>query len=234
MALAISTVASADVLYLNNGNKVEGTITEQNDTYITIRTNNGKELTYKKLEVRGINDEGAVNMPSESTQREYIDFSRRKTGWWCAVELTGNFDPTKFIDTEDKAQYMGNLELSFTNGYRFNPYFRIGVGVGVRYNFNYKEMGLAMGKEVKSFAFPLFLDLRGNIISQEYHTVVPYWSLDAGYAFHQGAFVEPTFGIRIGDLRNNVLVGLSYMGQHYGKLDGQFRSSISLKVGYEF
>jgi hypothetical protein len=82
----------------------------------------------------------------------------------------------------------------------------------------------------------LYADFRGNIISQQDRSLVPYWSFDIGAEIRNGFFFSPTIGVRIGEGRSSFLVGLNY---RYGSVktwkdDNDMRSMFALKLGYEF
>ena len=114
-----------------------------------------------------------------------------------------------------------SARADFILGYRTGEFFKLGPGV---------SPGIIAG----SFNMPVYLDLRGNIISQESRMVVPYWSLDAGYTFGQiykGLYASPTVGVRVGMPRNDFIAGLSYILQF---VPGSALHAVGLRIGFEF
>jgi hypothetical protein len=89
-----------------------------------------------------------------------------------------------------------------------------------------------------AWTMPVFVDLRGNLGSQEVRNCVPYWSMDFGAIVNDGVFFSPTIGLRFGEKRNSWLLGLSYT---ISQIDNNklldYPSSVSfvsLKAGFEF
>lgn len=200
-----ATMAMAeDVIYLNNGKIIKGTVTKDDGTTVEVQSN-GTTLQYKKLEIRKIDKAtSAVVVPETPKRAPYIDYDTQKKGWWCAVEIMGggtvdvNYDP-----------HFYNIGLSFINGYRFNQFIRIGIGLAFRYyipainkdyqvydkipglyepkNANFEVEDTREGSQYKyhgaPWAIPLFIDIRGNLISNDTRMCVPYWAFDIGYSF---------------------------------------------------
>ena len=109
-------------------------------------------------------------------------------------------------------------------GFRTGEWFKAGLGVSPKYVVN--QGGVVL---------PIYLDLRGNIISQESRMSVPYWSFDAGYtvgSLYKGLYLSPTAGVRVGMPRNNFIAGLTYILQQTGP--GDFAHGVGLRIGYEF
>ncbi len=156
----------------------------------------------------------------------YREYKEATSGYWSAVTLNGT------TTTKINRKNMQNVGLDWINGYRFNEFIRVGIGIGARYyvnNDNVRRNGTA-------WSFPLFADIRGNIISQQDRGSVPYWSVDMGGEFRGGFYFSPTLGYRFGGPRSSLLLGLSYTLQQFDtwKKDNECISGISLKIGYEF
>lgn len=150
-------------------------------------------------------------LPEVPKRAEYIDFPSLDKGLWFAAQVT----PGIFV----REGFTIRAEL--IAGYRFGEFFRVGAGI-------------APGVLGPVFYMPAFLDLRGNIISQESRMVVPYWNLDAGYSIsrvYSGIYLSPTVGVRVGMPRNDFIAGLSYIAQ---LLPGTAVHGIALKLGFEF
>lgn len=176
-----------------------------------------------------------VRMPEEKGLGVKVtDYSEVQKGFFAAAELAGGYS------LEINKKNVGFTELDLIGGYRFCDYLRIGLGLGGRYyigghNFCTHE-----------WALPLFVNLRGNFIPNNYYSVVPFWTVDAGTTFPDGFMVRPSIGVRIGQPRSAFVVSLGYMGQtlRLEKQDLQagvensrerkFYSFITLKLGYEF
>ena len=153
-------------------------------------------------------------LPDEPKRGKYIDFPSLDKGFWFAVQAT------PAIGLGRAGGFWASAD--FIAGYRTGEFLKVGVGVSPRFD------GIA------GFALPLYLDLRGNIISQESRMAVPYWNVDAGWTFFEnGIYVSPTVGVRVGMPRNNLIAGLTYIFQHASIPYGNF-SAIGLRVGYEF
>jgi len=167
-----------------------------------------------------------VRLPQKPKTTNYTDHSLMNTGFWCSVELeTGS----SVMFNKKNLQVCG---VSYIGGFRFNEFLRAGVGFGGRYYFNNNECRNTDNK----WTFPIFINIRGNIISQEARTAVPYWSMSIGSAVRDGFFVSPTIGYRFGELRDSWLIGLSYSYNvmNLPKERGTGYNSLLLRVGYEF
>ncbi len=122
-------------------------------------------------------------------------------------------------------------------GYRFNEYVRVGLGLGARYYFDNNKVRSTLSE----WAFPIFLNIRGNFIPTRYRDVVPYYSFDIGGTVRDGFMLRPTVGLRVGLERSAFLVGLGYVGQDLStysrdnlRKTRRFVNFITLKLGYEF
>lgn len=150
-------------------------------------------------------------LPEQPKRAKYIDFPSQDKGLWFAAQVTPALCFSEGFLTQ------ADLML----GYRTGEFFKIGPGV---------SPGLLNG----SFLMPIYLDVRGNIISQESRMAVPYWSLDAGYTIgdvYKGIYVSPTVGVRVGMPRNDFIAGLTYIFQ---KVPGSAVNSVGIRLGYEF
>lgn len=159
------------------------------------------------------------------------DYSENVKGYWMAVEASGAYSCRLFNSN------FGYTELDAVMGYRFNEYFRGGVGFGARYYFDNDEVRVT-GAE---WAFPIFANARGNFIPTKYRSVVPFYSFDIGGTVRDGFMVRPSVGLRIGRERSAFLVSIGYSGQDistYSKSTGdrtrKFVSFVNMKIGYEF
>ena len=157
-------------------------------------------------------------LPEVPKRAQYIDFESLDKGLWFAVQAT----PILFIGNGFGAQ------ADIVAGYRTGEWFRLGAGI---------SPGFASG----SFSLPVYLDLRGNLITQESRMAVPYWSLDAGYNFgrdFKGIYASPTVGVRVGGPRNDFIAGVTYILQ-FVQDPWSYASvtplhAIGLRLGFEF
>lgn len=215
-----------DVVYLNNGTVIQGTIeSDANSSIIKIRNLKGVLYEYKKGEIRRIK-KGNVVLPEASSRNRYVDYLDRSAGYWCAAEFSAG------SSLQFDRSNLAPLNLSFVNGYQFNEFLKMGMGIGVRYYINNDEIR----RSHIAWAFPIFANVRGNIISQESRSIVPYWSFDLGGAVRDGVYVSPTIGARFGIHRSSLLLGLSYVGQQMNlqEKEDAFVNMITVKIGYEF
>lgn len=171
-----------------------------------------------------------VKMPTEGNlgvnQTDYSDLSK---GFFMAGEVSGG------IAVNSGANNLSFTELSATGGYRFSEYLRVGIGIGARYYIDNKNVRYMS----HDWGLPLFVNVRGNFIPTVYRNVVPFWSMDLGTSFPDGVMVRPTVGIRVGQERSAFVASIGYMGQNirtrfYPGKDHNFKSFITLKLGYEF
>lgn len=169
--------------------------------------------------------------PNVNRNSKYTDYTIQEKGfWWGGEVLSGVLAHPRGI--------YGPLQAQLVAGYRFNEFFQLGAGVGVRYYLN--SDGARYSRS--NVSVPIFLDLRGLIISGESRTVVPCWSMDLGWAIGDGFMASPMIGLRIGSgIRHHFIVGIAYLGQqtklyndlrtdfHFGFMNGAM-----LKLAYEF
>jgi hypothetical protein len=99
---------------------------------------------------------------------------------------------------------MNNLKLNLINSIRCNPYFSIGLGIGLR--IKHDKMEFYENRKWPSLnnrLYPIFLDLRTNFMNKK---VSPYLSLGLGgylgsYGLWSGSrsgfFVNPSAGFKI-------------------------------------
>ena len=92
----------------------------------------------------------------------------------------------------------GYTEIDAVAGYRFNEYVRVGLGLGARYYFDNNKVRSTLSE----WAFPIFLNVRGNFIPTRYRDVVPYYSFDIGVTVRDGFMLRPTVGLRVGRERS--------------------------------
>lgn len=173
------------------------------------------------------------NVKSNTIKPE-VNLLDKDNGFWWSAELSAAYS-CRILHSN-----FGFAELDATAGYRFNEFARLGFGIGARCYFDNNKV--RYNKD--SWGFPIYVNVRGNLISTAQRDFVPYYSVDMGGTVRDGFLMRPTIGVRIGQNRSAMLVGLSYVGQHLKSFDynnagqlikkGRFVSFISLRVGYEF
>ena len=177
-------------------------------------------------------DADKVILPQKPHRAPYVDYTQRETGFWCALDLDAG--STVLLNHRN----MQSVQVTYTAGYRFNEYLKVGLGVGAKYYVNNNE---ARRGSSNCWTFPLLVNVRGNFFSQADRSMVPYWSVNVGSAINDGFFITPTLGLRFGEQRNSWLLGISYSFNHINtdKLTApatrvNSMSALLLHVGYEF
>jgi hypothetical protein len=138
------------------------------------------------------------------------------------------------------------LKLSLINGYKFNSFFSLGFGAGMKFYLVEDDADIVV---------PLFLDFRVNFTDQK---ISPYlalgigYSIDIGYVSYDGKnhypleavdlLLNPTAGVKI-KIANRTAVNLGigcemqsmrfYNDQHTAKLAGN-STCISINAGISF
>lgn len=234
LVATLSVSAQNDYVYLKNGSVIKGTIEQyKENSSVTIRTENGQVYTYPMIEVNRVSNGASTNIPDPTNNNNHKDYMLENQGFWCAGELIGGLS----CNTNGKNAQL--VELDFVGGYRFNEYIRVGLGVGARYYINNSSLRY----KSNAWAMPIFANVRGNIMSTESRTIVPYYSVDLGGTIRDGFMFRPTIGVRFGEPRSAFTVGLSYMGQSMAQFtydnskkvaNQKFTSFVALKLGYEF
>lgn len=171
-----------------------------------------------------------ITLPEVPNRGKYVDYSVKQKGWWCAAQLSGA------LATTGDNLYAGVFQLDFVNGYRFSEYFKVGVGFSPRIYAAGNDFPLDDNKLLFGiYSLPVYVDFRGNFISQEDTMFAPYWNIDLGYAINEGLYFSPCVGLKFCGIRHNFLVGINYTLQ--GHNAGDFNKPINLigiRVGYEF
>lgn len=175
----------------------------------------------------GFAQEKQIKMPKAPVQEKYTEFSLKNEGYWWSVDL-GISPSVKFHEKS-----LWSSTISFVNGYRFNDYLKLGVGIGAGYYFANNDV--VRDTDIK-WTMPLFINARGNFVSQDVREIVPFWSVDLGGAIRDGFLFTPSIGCRIGERRSAFIasIGYSYRGIKAKEGLGSGRSFAVLKIGYEF
>ena len=164
-----------DIVYLKNDTIIKGIIFEQIPfKCLRIFTSDGDTLIYKIDEVEKIIREPILN------ERESVKSKRGlKAGYQGIVEM----GVSKAYPSNQANDYTACLKLNVINGYRFNPYLFLGVGIGLRYPYLENDIYLRNNwpsPVFNDFGVPIFLDIRTNFFI---HKVTPFLAFSLGYSF---------------------------------------------------
>lgn len=140
--------------------------------------------------------------------------SAQDKGYEKSIELTGSFGLNQF------AKY--GLGISMMNGYRINPNFYVGAGVGFKYfdvlyyssyiSSKYTDTISHKSYDGK-YLIPVWARVKANLTKTK---ISPYLLADAGWTFDvgqnpnknaEGFFIEPQFGI---DVKMQEAIGLYF------------------------
>jgi hypothetical protein len=167
-----------------------------------------------------------IRLPERPNRPTYKSYSTVDTGFWNAIEMNGG------TSVRFNHRNIQDVEVMYTAGYRISEFIRVGAGIAVRNYVNNQEV---RGTDI-DWSCPIFLNARGNIISQESRTAVPYWSVNLGGVVRDGFYFSPTIGYRFGQERNSFLVGLSYDLENLYVTSGERSTEnfVMFKLGYEF
>ncbi|HEY5592414.1 MAG TPA: hypothetical protein VIK55_15535 [Paludibacter sp.] len=212
-----------DVVYLKNGSIIHGIIIEQiPNKSIKVETADKNVFFYQMAEIEKLTKE-----PMQVRSNIKNDSKGFHIGY------QGIFEMGYVKGFGD--QSMDYLKLSIINGYRFNPHFSLGLGTGLRYYL-----------DVKDLLIPLFADCRINLLKNNNS---PYFGLGVGYSFNPnsnfdavGLLVSPSFGlnIKISDIHSlNIGVGYEFQKRKSYTFDYYYTSNknsgcISINVGVSF
>ena len=172
----------------------------------------------------GIAQDRVIRMPEEPVKS--MNIAENNTGYWCSIEVNGG------STLMENHRNVALVNAEFTNGYRFNEWLKVGAGIGVMYYPNNNNV-----RDTKNhLSMPLFINARGNMLSEEIRRTVPYWSVSIGTSIPDGFFLTPTVGLRVGEKRSAFLVGISYTLRHLKTYPGSMTnfSGAMVKLGYEF
>ncbi len=215
MFLSISLSAQdgwQDVVYLKNGSKIKGMITEfvPNVSY-SITTSDGSIFVCNIGDILKITKEQTSTAPASTVPIKSDTFPAAP----AALEYPGG---DEFIKG-----YRGIVELgyglksgkygldvtnfNFVNGYQLSKQMFVGVGTGIKY-FNESEMTL----------IPLYADFKYSFLNQK---VSPMFGFSAGFSFNpnngfegEGFLFNPSLGAQIkGKNKMRYNISLNYQTQ---------------------
>jgi hypothetical protein len=167
--------AYEDVVYLKNGSIIHGLIIEQiPNQSIKIQTRDGNVFFYKIEEIEKLTKEQIKSVDNN------LDGNKiKQSGYTLIIELN-------LAEGLGSSRNDHSYGMEIVNGYLINPYFSIGIGVGV-------------AKHKYSTFLPIYTDIRINFINKE---VTPFFIGDFGYGIevtdrnNGGLFANPSFGVK--------------------------------------
>lgn len=151
-----------DVVYLKNGSILRGQLVNtENTATISILITGNNLLVFDAAEVDKITAEPKRTAPEI-----------KKTGFANTTELGllaggNNSSPA--------------LSLITINGYTFNPYLTVGVGVGIQFWWDMYQGNGWYYYNGTGKIFPLFADIRGDVLPKS--RITPVYYVRAGYGF---------------------------------------------------
>ncbi len=180
-----------DVIYLKNGSIYKGKITEYNpgQNYV-IRTTDGVMV---RIYISNIDHITTGDTPATEQIRRPEETS--------PTPSARSYDPSErrpsrrsFVYRDKGYFFQGHLMvggfeagLHFVNGYKFNRWAYLGLGVG----FDAVLFAIPGNVDYMGFHFPVFLYYSGDILKRR---ITPFYAAEIGYAFHSGKNGLPVFG----------------------------------------
>lgn len=209
-----------EVVYLKNGSVVRGVIIEQiPGESLKIQTADGSIFAYKMADVEKMTKEKNPFAPKQK-------IGNLTAGYKGFIDFGYTFDLSDY----DAAK----IEFMTSHGYQFNPYFYLGLGVGLHYYTGTEDISV-----------PLFANVRANMMKG---AVVPFVDGRIGYSLGDdvdGFYFSPSLGCRVAVAeRAGINLSLGYVMQmadiyYYGfgylwKIKTKVVSGLSLKIGFDF
>ena len=229
-----------DVVYLNNGSIIRGTIVEQiPNKSMKVKTSDGSVFYCELSDVMKITKEEPVGgtfhrsgnyvMTRHEVTQERKTVKLDRTGYRGFADIGGGFGVGENGD--------GVFSISTSHGYQFNPYFFLGGGIGIDAHIGWGYVSV-----------PIFVDSRLYFTSGK--RVTPYFGVKLGFSPSEGdgLYFNPMFGVSIGlnrKLAINVSLGynlqradfyyIGYYGyDYYEEIDKGTIGGFMLKAGFEF
>ena len=72
--------------------------------------------------------ERSIKMPEVPKQHKFTEFSLKEKGYWWSADIS--IGPSLTFHEKN----LLTTGVNFVNGYRFNDYLKIGLGVGAQYH----------------------------------------------------------------------------------------------------
>ncbi len=159
-----------DVIYAKDGSIIRGKIIKQvPNEFILIETPDGKNFIYQMYEIKNVTKEPYQQVENKSSHAN----TGLQSGFKEIVELAYHIDAGKYG--------INGKELDFISSYQINPYFSLGVGMGLRYY-----------PDVLTTLVPVFGDFRVYFIDNNFS---PYLSLGVGLSYNVSENWEKVGGV---------------------------------------
>jgi hypothetical protein len=151
----------SDVVYLNNGTFLRGTISELvPGKSLKIYFNGHDTLEIPMSEVKEIKKE---KVPEKSGYEDGV----KSSGYTNITEFSVGLGYSEGINAKlEPAQKQFSISMITMNGFTISPYIQLGLGTGLEL---WKNRGF----------IPIYFDLRANILR---HTGTPFFYANVGYA----------------------------------------------------
>lgn len=152
-----------DVVYLKNGSKMRGVLTEQvPGVSITLKTADGSELFYNIDEVEKFTrEEIVVEKPASKfwmhKKMMNAEFKEKPKGFYAEFDMLGN---------------SAAFALRMTHGYKFNQRASLGVALGA------ENVALKSGERLPELSLNLVLS--GDLLNRK---ITPFYQIETGYGF---------------------------------------------------
>ncbi|MBQ8225444.1 MAG: hypothetical protein IJZ86_08870 [Bacteroides sp.] len=202
--------AQNDVVYLEKGGVVVGTIIEQvPGVSVKLRTANGNILSYQMQEVKMIVKKQQEQSGTENKTK--VNSEDNISGYRGFVE----FDYNMAIGTPNE----DCIGFTTTHGGECSPHCFVGAGIGLNY---YLDSDV--------FTIPLFANVRAFLLKKEF---TPFLDVKVGYSLGdevKGFYLAPSIGYRI----HLFDISVGYTLQKYKSSRGDKLERLSIKVGVNF
>jgi len=245
-----------DVVYLRDGSIMRGYIIEQvpND-YLKIETTSGRVYTIDMYDVDIIKKEksrAAVqnNTRQRTNQYSYPNYQNQRAPSNYRQQYDYDYYDNNYYNHFPNRGYKGFIDLGFSNGtttkrgsysydginrfefstshgFFLNPYFFVGMGMGIHYYFNEEDF------EDYLFQIPIFVHFRTHFVDA---TASPFADFKLGYSVYdiKGTYVTPAIGCRFAKgSRSSFWISLGYSFQYADNTDFSMEA-VSFKLGWDF
>jgi hypothetical protein len=174
-----------DVVYLKNGNIYRGLIIEQvPNISIKIQIAGGNVFAVNLSDIAKITKEQKTGYSSTYQEDSHWGYHH----WHHRDSTQGTFKPGRrgyFFQSQLLIENMqGGVRI--INGYRFNRFVSLGIGIGADYVFSSPLPGLINNLDKSEYAgvyLPLYLYLSGDMSRKR---ITPFYAIEAGYAMYHG------------------------------------------------
>lgn len=192
-----------DVIYLTDGNSIRGIIIEYiPGNIVKLKANDGNVLVYSFEEISKITRE--IENKSHKLNNNN---NNNKTGYKGFVDFgySLNIRGDKYKDTD-------HIDFTTSHGYQFNPYFFLGIGVGVNYYYDtalsYRKPGFEEEKN-SEWLYSAFINPRATFLDG---SISPFIDAKAGYSLNEevnGFYLSPSAGLHLAIPNSYISVNVS-------------------------